>query len=124
MSHRLRGVVEKDVGLDELISCDGGQPKSRVVEDTEEFISEDSTSHAPGMTSLRRSMVSVSALTVVLVEGEVNEINDASNEKYRIEAERLFNIGLNMGVTTNADIISMVERLIDLEETEDVITED
>jgi hypothetical protein len=49
----------------------------------------------------------------------VNEINEATSRQYRVEAERLFNIGLNMGVTTNADRISMVERLVDSEIKDD-----
>jgi hypothetical protein len=43
---------------------------------------------------------------------------DEANRHYRIEAERLFNIGLNMGATTNAERIAMVDRLIDLEAKE------
>jgi hypothetical protein len=41
------------------------------------------------------------------------------DENYRIEAEHLFNIGANLGVTSNDDeIIVMIDRLIDLEEQE------
>jgi hypothetical protein len=40
---------------------------------------------------------------------------DEENRRYRIEAERLFNIGLNLGATTNAERIEMVERLLDME---------
>ncbi|MCI43869.1 hypothetical protein A2U01_0065108, partial [Trifolium medium] len=62
--------------------------------------------------------VSVSRLEVVLVEGESNIVRDQESRAYRIEAERLFNIGINMGATTNEERISMIERLMDLEEKE------
>ncbi|WJX90153.1 hypothetical protein P8452_72080 [Trifolium repens] len=57
--------------------------------------------------------VLVSAIQVVLVEGESNEVRDVENRAYRLEAERLFNIGINM--TSNVERISMVERLLDME---------
>jgi hypothetical protein len=60
----------------------------------------------------------VGALEVVLTEGESNLVSDEANRHYRIEAERLFNIGLNLGATTNAERIAMVDRLIDLEAKE------
>jgi hypothetical protein len=71
-----------------------------------------------------KNLIPVSTLQVVLVEGEVNEINEERNRQYRIEAESLFNIGLNMWVTTNADRILMMERLSDYEQKGDDIIED
>jgi hypothetical protein len=50
--------------------------------------------------------------------------NEERNRQYRIEAESLFNIGLNMWVTTNADRILMMERLSDYEQKGDDIIED
>ncbi|MCH80618.1 hypothetical protein A2U01_0001388, partial [Trifolium medium] len=95
-----------------------GRTKTRQVVESEESISDVSLTQVTGTNSLHRHTVPVSALAVVLVEGEENDINDVVNKQYRIEAERLFNIGLNMGVTTNADRISMMERLIDSEKKE------
>ncbi|KAK2447937.1 heterogeneous nuclear ribonucleoprotein Q [Trifolium repens] len=43
---------------------------------------------------------------------QINSVN------YRIQAERLFNIGMNLGISSNEDRISMVERLIDSEGVE------
>ncbi|MCI31214.1 hypothetical protein A2U01_0052426 [Trifolium medium] len=63
-------------------------------------------------------MVKVSSLEVVLVEGESNEVYDEAYRHYRLEAERLFDIGMNFGVSTNADRISMVEIQLDLEQKE------
>jgi ribosomal protein S3AE len=51
----------------------------------------------------------------VLTEGESNLVRDEANKRYQIEAERLFNIGLNLGATTNSERIEMVERLLDME---------
>ncbi|GAU51438.1 hypothetical protein TSUD_413380, partial [Trifolium subterraneum] len=62
-----------------------------------------------------RKHVQVSAIEVVLVEGETNEIRAQENREYRIEAERLFNIGLNLGATSNEERITMVERLMEME---------
>jgi hypothetical protein len=71
----------------------------------------------------KRLSIPISALQVVLTEGYSNRVHDAESEAYRIEAERLFNIGLNLGCTTNEERISMIERLVDLEEKEGVVVE-
>jgi hypothetical protein len=47
-----------------------------------------------------------------------NLIYDQQNEAYRLEAERLFNIGINLGCTSNEERITIIERLIDLESKE------
>ncbi|KAK2375379.1 hypothetical protein QL285_076271 [Trifolium repens] len=95
-----------------------GRPKAQQVEDSDDSISNVSLVPAPSNIS-HSHLVPVPSLAAVLVEGEVNEINEATSRQYRVEAERLFNIGLNMGVTTNADRISMVERLVDSEIKDD-----
>jgi hypothetical protein len=94
------------------------RPKAQQVEDSDDSISNVSLVPAPSNIS-HSHLVPVPSLAAVLVEGEVNEINEATSRQYRVEAERLFNIGLNMGVTTNADRISMVERLVDSEIKDD-----
>jgi hypothetical protein len=68
--------------------------------------------------------VPVSSLQVVLMEGESNRIHVAESTAYRVEAERLFNIVVNLGCTTNEERITMIERLIDLEEKEGVLVEE
>jgi hypothetical protein len=85
------------------------------VTETDDPISEDSAcSH-----SLQRlpgnNFVPVASLEVVLTEGESNLVMDEANRRYWIEAERLFNIGLNLGATTNSERIEMVEKLLDME---------
>jgi hypothetical protein len=67
---------------------------------------------------MRSNFVPVAALEVVLTEGESNLVVDEENRRFRIEAERLFNIGLNLGATTNAERIEIVERLLDMEAKE------
>jgi hypothetical protein len=52
------------------------------------------------------------------VEGESNRIHDVESAAYCLEAERLFNIGANLGCLTNEERITMIERLINLEEKE------
>ncbi|MCH83010.1 reverse transcriptase, partial [Trifolium medium] len=83
------------------------------VEGSNDSISNDST-ELEGVVGCQKS-IQVSAIKVVLVEGESNVVCDLENRAYRIEAERLFNIGLNMGATSIVERISMVERLMDME---------
>jgi hypothetical protein len=52
------------------------------------------------------------------VKGETNYIQDKEKNNHRIEIERLFYIGMNLGVTCNEDRMLMVEKLIDWEGNE------
>jgi hypothetical protein len=58
------------------------------------------------------------------MEGESNRIHDAESTSYCVEAERLFTIWVNLGCTTNEERITMIERLIDLEEKEGILVEE
>jgi hypothetical protein len=49
----------------------------------------------------------------ILVDGSMRCDNQVDPNNFRIEAERLFNIGMNLGISSNEDRILMVERLID-----------
>ncbi|MCI40407.1 hypothetical protein A2U01_0061640 [Trifolium medium] len=69
-------------------------------------------------------MVPISSLQVILTDEEPNRVHDAESVAFRVEAERLFNIGSNLGCTRNGERITMIERLMDLEEKEDVIVDD
>jgi hypothetical protein len=87
-------------------------------EEQEDSISNDSQELNGNLRGGKRSVVPISSLQIVLTEGESNRIHDVESVAYRIEAERLFNIGLNLGCSTNEERIVMIERLIDLEEKE------
>jgi hypothetical protein len=87
-------------------------------EDQEDSISNDSQELDGNLRGGKRRVVPISSLQIVLTEGESNRIHDVESEAYRLEAERLFNIGLNLGCSTNEERIVMIERLIDLEEKE------
>ncbi|WJX50133.1 hypothetical protein P8452_36479 [Trifolium repens] len=56
-----------------------------------------------------------------LVDGIMRCENQVDPVNFRIEAERLFNIGMNLGISSNEDRISMVERLIDSEGADDLV---
>jgi hypothetical protein len=84
----------------------------------EDPISSDSAGSDIQLVNGQGPVIPVSSLEVVLFEGESRKDNEDEIRLYRIEVERLFNIGMNMGVTTNAERISLVERLIDLEDKE------
>jgi hypothetical protein len=69
--------------------------------DQEESISNGSQDLYGSFAGGNRNLVPISSLQVVLMEGESNRIHDAESTAYRVEAERLFNIGVNLGCTTN-----------------------
>jgi hypothetical protein len=52
------------------------------------------------------------------VESGYNQVYDKNYDTYRLEADQLFNIGVNLGCTSNEERITMIERLIDLETKE------
>jgi hypothetical protein len=56
-----------------------------------------------------------------LIGGNQRCVSQAEVANFRIEAERLFNIGMNLGISSNEDRISMVERLIDSHGVGDVV---
>ncbi|WJX62541.1 hypothetical protein P8452_47526 [Trifolium repens] len=56
-----------------------------------------------------------------LVDGIPKCNNQVDPANFRIEAERLFNIGMNLGISSNEDRIVMVERLIDSNGVEDLV---
>jgi hypothetical protein len=60
-------------------------------------------------------MIPVSNIQVVLNEGEVNRRYDGNMREIRVEAERLFHIGLNLGITSNEERLDMLDRMVDLE---------
>ncbi|GAU45815.1 hypothetical protein TSUD_115030 [Trifolium subterraneum] len=87
-------------------------------DDREEDIPDESSQVELVSSNVNNKMVPISALEVMLIEGESNELNNEQYKQHRVQAERLFNIGINMGVTTNSERITMVEKLMDLEENE------
>ncbi|GAU27881.1 hypothetical protein TSUD_159750 [Trifolium subterraneum] len=50
------------------------------------------------------------------VDGGADDEQGLKSNNARIEAERLFNIGINLGVSSNEERVSMIEKLIELEE--------
>ncbi|MCH95638.1 hypothetical protein A2U01_0016618, partial [Trifolium medium] len=63
-------------------------------------------------------------LTVVLNEGEVNREDDDHMKEVRLEAERLFHIGLNLGVSSNEERLLTLDRMVDLEMRDEKIFEE
>jgi hypothetical protein len=56
-----------------------------------------------------------------LVDGIPRYDNHVDPVNFHIQAERLFNIGMNLGISSNEDRILMVERLIDSKGAEDLV---
>ncbi|GAU39363.1 hypothetical protein TSUD_56900 [Trifolium subterraneum] len=128
--HRVRILENKEVAQLEALELSLAKKKNNVANINHKKQKIAGGGHSGGVNSLmagtnssNHHMVPISALAVVLIEGEENGVNDATSRQYRVEAERLFNIGLNMGVTTNTDRVSMLERLIDAEKKEDETNE-
>jgi hypothetical protein len=59
--------------------------------------------------------IPVSNIQIVLNEGEVNRPLDDNLRTIRVEAERLFHIGLNLGITSNEERLGILDRMVDLE---------
>jgi hypothetical protein len=62
-----------------------------------------------------QNMIPISNLQLVLNEGELCSVVEGTNTHVRIEAERLFHIGLNLGVTSNEERLQTLERMVILE---------
>jgi hypothetical protein len=60
-------------------------------------------------------VIPVSNIQIVLNEGEVSRPIDDKIRTIRVEAERLFHIGLNLGITSNEERIGILDRMIELE---------
>ncbi|WJX68791.1 hypothetical protein P8452_53129 [Trifolium repens] len=56
-----------------------------------------------------------------IIDGNQRRVMEADVTNFRIEAERLFNIGMNLGISSNEDRIALVERLMDSNGAEDVV---
>jgi hypothetical protein len=62
-----------------------------------------------------RNLIPISDIQIVLNEGEVNRHMDEKLRTIRVEAERLFHIGLNLGITSNEERLGILDRMVDLE---------
>jgi hypothetical protein len=60
-------------------------------------------------------IIPISNIQIVLNEGEVSWPNEGRCRQIRVEAERLFHIGLNLGITSNEERLSTLERMAELE---------
>ncbi|GAU51424.1 hypothetical protein TSUD_413320 [Trifolium subterraneum] len=62
-----------------------------------------------------QTLIPVSNIQVVLQEGVECQMMDDHAREIRLEAERLFYIGLNLGVNSNEERFQMLDRMVDLE---------
>jgi hypothetical protein len=89
------------------------------LEDSQEDEIQNETSESTGESgcgvSTAKQLIPVSNIQIVLNEGEVCRSNEGHSRQIRIEAERLFHIGLNLGITSNEDRLSTLDRMVDLE---------
>jgi hypothetical protein len=90
---------------------------SLVTEDNyeDEIHSENSESMGDSSSGVARQHIPVSSIQIVLNEGEVNRRGDVDVRGIRLEAERLFHIGLNLGITSNEERLGTLDRMVDLE---------
>jgi hypothetical protein len=66
-----------------------------------------------------RNLIPISNIQIVLNEGEVNRPMNEKLRNIRVEAERLFHIGLNLGITSNEERLGILDRMVDLEMRDD-----
>ncbi|KAK2399628.1 KNOX meinox protein [Trifolium repens] len=88
-----------------------------VTEDNNEddIHSENSESMGDSCSETARQFIPVTNIQIVLNEGEVNRRGDVDVSRIRLEAERLFHIGLNLGITSNEERLGTLDRMVDLE---------
>ncbi|WJX20200.1 hypothetical protein P8452_09784 [Trifolium repens] len=66
-------------------------------------------------TGAARQLLPISNIQIVLNEGQENRPMDDNLINVRVEAERLFHIGLNLGITSNEERLGILDRMVDLE---------
>ncbi|MCI03697.1 hypothetical protein A2U01_0024737, partial [Trifolium medium] len=72
----------------------------------------DSDSVGDSVIILNQKMIPISKIQVVLNEGEICSSTNEDNKFVRIEAERLFHIGLNLGVSSNEERLQTLDRMV------------
>jgi hypothetical protein len=98
----------------------GGKSGTKEVCSSAEFHDDDIQNESSDMSGNSccdgpRQLIPVSNIQIVLNEGEVSRPIDDKARIIRVEAERLFHIGLNLGITSNEERIGMLDRMIELE---------
>jgi hypothetical protein len=89
--------------------------RSSLASEEDSIRDDDSETSAVSSNGCVQQMIPVSNIQVVLNEGEVNRRYDGNMREIRVEAERLFHIGLNLGITSNEERLDMLDRMVDLE---------
>ncbi|GAU23943.1 hypothetical protein TSUD_181320 [Trifolium subterraneum] len=69
-------------------------------------------------------LIPISNLQVVLNEGEVNREEDDHMKEVRLEAERIFNIGMNLGVSINEERLLALDRMVELERRDEKMVDE
>ncbi|KAK2359679.1 zinc finger CCCH domain-containing protein [Trifolium repens] len=84
-------------------------------EDEIQMETSESTGESGCCGDMAKQLIPVSNIQIVLNEGEVCRTNEGHSRQIRVEAERLFHIGLNLGITSNEDRLLTLDRMVDLE---------
>jgi hypothetical protein len=84
-------------------------------EDDIHMESSEATEGSGGGGRMVNRTIPISNIQIVLNEGEVSRPNEGRCRQIRVEAERLFHIGLNLGITSNEERLSTLERMAELE---------
>jgi hypothetical protein len=96
--------------------------KGTAVEESSEddIHNNDSKTTGDSYSGSARQMIPVSKIQIVLHEGGGVRQCDENAREIRVEAERLFHIGMNLGITSNEERLGVLERMVELEIRDEV----
>jgi hypothetical protein len=111
-SKKKKGAKKKRQGV---VVIDDSQEDGSQIESSE--TSEDSG----GGGIMAKQIIPISNIQIVLNEGEVSRPLDGRGRQIRVEAERLFHIGLNLCITSNEERLTTLDRMVELEAGDEAI---
>ncbi|KAK2381717.1 hypothetical protein QL285_069304 [Trifolium repens] len=91
-----------------------GPSSTKEINEDDDIQNDSSESIGDSCCGASRQVILVSNIQIVLNEGEVSRPIDDKIRTIRVEAERLFHIGLNLGITSNEERIGILDRMIEL----------
>jgi hypothetical protein len=92
-----------------------GPSSTEEINEDDDIRNDSSESIGDSCCGASRQVIPVSNIQIVLNEGEVSRPIDDKIRTIWVEAERLFHIGLNLGITSNEERIGILDRMIELE---------
>jgi hypothetical protein len=116
-AHKTQGGKKKKHSKRKMKGGGKGRRAANSMEDSQgdDIRNESSETSGDVNTCDARQLIPISKIQIVLNEGEVSRPMDDNLRTIRVEAERLFHIGLNLGITSNEERLDILDRMVDLE---------